>query len=68
MKRWIIFCIRKRLHLKKFEAFRFSNQKTTNIYYFNSSALMKIENGTHMLSNVSLNWLLSKECRIIRML
>ena len=65
MKKLILFMIRKRLGLMKYEKFQFSNQKNKNIvYFFGSKWLWKKHiNGLDMeLSNVSLNYLLSKEC------
>lgn len=73
MKRIIIFLIRKRLGLKKFERFKFGNQKSPdNYYYFNDDCLIKkvyFDNGSSasVASNVSLNWLLNGECEIIRL-
>ncbi len=69
MKRLIVFLVRKRLHLRKNQKFRFCNQKTDNIYYFTSDKLIKIPEDTrriprHEKSLVSLNWLLSDECEI----
>lgn len=68
MKRLIIFLVRRRLKLKKFQCFRFTNQASkTNKYYFTDKYLYKIENGHRSLSNVSLNWILSSECEIERL-
>lgn len=65
--RLIIFLIRIKLGLKIGEKFRFTNQKSkTDYYYFDSTALMKSEKGNVQPSNVSLNWLLSDECSLIR--
>lgn len=69
MKKLIIFLIRRRLRLEKYEEFQFSNQKTKNVYFFTETSLLKVQpltNG-HILmceSGVSLNWLLNKECRV----
>ncbi len=69
MKKFIIFLIRKRLGLKKQELFQFSNQKSSAVYYFDDDAIYKINNWTPASpsclteSSVSLNWLLSDECR-----
>lgn len=66
MKRLILFLIRTRLGLKKFEYFRFNNQRLDDIYYFNDNGLIKM---CSMLgykeyaSGVSLNWLLDDECK-----
>lgn len=43
MKRLIIFLIRKKLGLKKYEYFVFTNQKTNGVYYFTEEHLMRIE-------------------------
>ena len=69
MKRLIIFLVRKRLHLRKNERFRFTNQKTDNIYYFTSTQLVKISEPSarisrHEKSLVSLNWLIDDGCEI----
>lgn len=74
MKRIIIFLIRKRLGLKKYECFRFLNQKSPkNYYYFKNNCLMKhmyFEDGSNapVASHVSLNWILSDECEIEKVL
>ena len=66
----IIFLIRRRLNLGPSECFRFTNQKTTDVYYFDTkkSALIKKQNkdASEEFSGVSLNWLLSDECEIIK--
>lgn len=73
IKRLIIFLIRKRLGLKKFQKFRFAEQESKyNEYYFTADALMKVRmvnlkgryNPTITPSHVSLNWLLDDECQI----
>ena len=72
MKRLITFLVRKRLGLKKYQYFRFTNQKTNDIYYFTETALakkqLKYVNSDRivvtLLSGVSLNWLLNKDCKI----
>lgn len=69
LRRLIIFLIRMRLGLKKYQDFRFDNQKSkTDSYYFDNESLMKIEfreDGAHIReSSVSLNWLLNEKCRI----
>ena len=64
MKRLIIFLIRKKLGLKRRQNFRFSNQKTKDVYFFTGENLCKIENGQIKLSKVSLNWLLDDNCKI----
>ena len=69
IKRFIIFLIRRRLRLKKYQRFRFANQKTENVYYFTSDMLIKIPEDKRTVSRaekslVSLNWLLSDECEV----
>lgn len=66
MNRLILFLIRKKLHLKKFQRFRFDNQKSTyDSYYFTSSNILKIDKEKGIIdSNVSLNWLLNDDCII----
>jgi hypothetical protein len=65
MRNLIIFLIRKRLGLKKFEQFQFVGQKSDAVYYFTESSIMKKNvNGTYQASNVSLNWLLHDDCEI----
>lgn len=68
MRRFIIFLVRRHLGLKKFQWFRFVNQKSNDdVYYFTSTKIMKFENGTTGFirdSSVSLNWLLDDECKI----
>lgn len=64
MERIVIFLIRRRLGLKKNERFRFVGQKSKAIYYFTDTQLIKLWHNQTMLSGVSLNWLLNKECEI----
>lgn len=66
MRRFIIFLIRKRLKLKKYEEFQFANQKTQAVYYFTEINVMKKDDGMTIPSSVSLNWLLDKDCEIER--
>ena len=62
--RIIIFLIRRKLHLRKDQAFQFTNQKKKAIYWFTNTNLMKMENKGVEPSSVSLNWLLDKECAV----
>lgn len=64
MNRFIIFLIRKKLGLKKFQHFKFIGQKTDAVYWFTESNIMKRWNGHTTLSGVSVNWLLDSECEI----
>lgn len=66
MKKLIVFLIRKRLKLRKFEYFRFTNQKTDAMYFFSSDKLWKMINGNLEESGVSLNWLLNDDCELKR--
>lgn len=74
MRRLIIYLVRKRLGVKKFQNFRFTNQKEKDksMYYFTNYELKKVEyigNGDNMqervvYSNASLNWLVNDDCKI----
>ncbi len=71
IKKFILFLIRSRLGLMMYETFRFSNQKTEDIYCFVPGGLLKFEIKSNIirragLSNVSLNWLLDDRCGIRR--
>ena len=66
MRRLVIFLIRWKLKLRKYERFKFVGQKTDAVYYFTESNLMKVWRGQTMLSGVSINWLLDKNCRVER--
>ena len=65
MKRLIVFLVRRRLGLKKYERFKFINQKSDAWYYFTDTSLMKVDGVLLIESNVSLNWLLNDDCIII---
>lgn len=65
LKRLIIFLVRKKLGLKSYQTFRFDNQKTDAVYWFDTTSVMKAWYGDTTKSSVSLNWLLDKECKII---
>ena len=67
MKRVVMFLIRKRLGLKKNQRFQFDGQKSDAVYYISGSHVMKYWRGRTTLSNVSINWLLDDECKIIPM-
>ena len=68
MKKLILFLIRKRLHLKKYELFTFDGQKSKTQYYFTGKELVKVyvNSGKNDRSNVSLNWILDDDCKIKR--
>ena len=69
MARLILFLVRRKLGLKKGEAFRFSNQKNKkDEYRITSFGVLKVYTRgltTRVkMSNVSLNWLLDPDCKI----
>lgn len=67
MRRLIIFLVRKRLRLKKYQPFRFVGQKNSkNYYYFDKDSIRKVIafDGHDVFSSVSLNWLLDDNCKI----
>lgn len=66
LNRLIIFLIRRKLGVKKYQLFRFTNQKTNDIYYFSDRQLIKFVGDFEDIqrSGVSLNWLLDKDCEI----
>lgn len=68
MKRLIIFLVRRRLGLKKYEEFTFVGQKCNAKYYFTESSLMKDDLDTHrvQLSSVSFNWIINEKCEIVK--
>ena len=66
MKRLVIFLVRKRLGLKRFEEFQFVGQKTDAVYYFTRDEILKNDGLKTAPSSVSLNWLLNDKCAIRR--
>ena len=71
MTRMILFLLRMKLGVKKNERFQFDNQKNkADYYYVSGSRLHKITyregNVSEKRANVSLNWLLDLECKIVR--
>lgn len=67
IKRFIVFLVCRKLGIKKGEFFRFTNQKSDAIYYFTETRLVKVDTfygNDERLSTVSLNWLLSDDCKI----
>ena len=65
IKKIVLFLIRKKLGVKKFQRFRFSNQKKKDVYFFTNDKLMKEVYPTFkwVPSRVGLNYLLSKGCK-----
>lgn len=66
-RRFVIFMVRMRLGLKKYQWFKFANQINPGEYYFNDTHLMKHIHGNVEESGASLNWLLDPECKIVKM-
>ncbi len=64
MKQLILFLVRTRLGLAKYEPFRFAEQKSNAVYFFTEDGLMKDWRGITAKSGVSLNWLLDDGCVI----
>lgn len=62
----VIFLLRKKLGVKLEQPFRFANQRTKDVYWFDKHGLIKFpHNGLPgTLSGVSLNWLLNEECKV----
>ena len=73
LNKLILFLIRRKLHIRKWQKFRFENQKSKrDYYYFNNKNIIKVQyynkytkSSLRIPSNVSLNWLLNKKCKII---
>lgn len=64
----ILFLIRRRHGLKKYQQFRFENQKSkTDVYYFGRDKIYKIEGCKTIDSSVSINWMLDENCKIIKL-
>lgn len=65
VKKLIIFLIRRKLGLRKYEGFQFTNQGTNCIYYFSDDTLLRENpNGYIRECHAGLNFLLSDECKI----
>ena len=72
MKKLILFLLRVKFGLKENEPFQFTNQKNSFDYYFwTSDGLKKKIIRRNYISerkaNVSLNWLLDPECKIVKL-
>ena len=59
---------RKKLGVRKFEEFRFANQKTNATYWFTHAGINKCWKGNVTQSEVSLNWLLNDKCKVIKVM
>lgn len=66
MRRFVIFLIRMKLGLRKYERFQFVGQKSDAMYWFTDTHVLKYWRGSIMRSGVSVNWLLDKECKVNR--
>ena len=64
--RIILFLIKRKLKIKENDRFKFKNQKKPGIYWFTKSGLIKKEGDIEVFSDVSLNWLINDECKIVR--
>lgn len=64
LNKLILFLIRRKLHLKKYQYFYFKNQANKlDRYYFYDDCIVKISPYELVRSNLSLNFLLSNECK-----
>ena len=65
--RIIIKLVQHRLHVPDYVPFRFANQRTDDVYWFDGKRLHKmLAHGENMMSGVSLNYIISDECKIVR--
>ena len=67
LNKLILFLVRKKLKIPKYTPFKFTNQKSNAIYHFSSTGLMKVDAVGVYKSGVSLNWLLDKDCEIVKL-
>lgn len=67
LRKIIVFLVRRKYGLKKYQYFTFDNQKTANKYYFTSTSIMKLEDGERRPSNVSFNWMTCDKCKITKL-
>lgn len=65
-KSCIMFLIRSRFGLKKYEPFQFENQKSDAYYFFTDDSVMKYTRGRTKKSHVGINWLIDDGCKIIK--
>lgn len=65
MKKIIWFLIRRKLGVKKYQQFIFTNQLSENTsYMIGSDKIFKVQGNRLKHSDVSINWILSDECEI----
>ncbi len=65
MRRFILFLVRLKLGIRKNQYFRFSNQRTSALYYICECGVMRVDGANERMSNVSINWLLDDKCEIL---
>lgn len=63
LRRFIMFMLRRNLGLKLGQHFYFANQKRKAFYYFTKEAVIRSEDGVNVPAGISVNWLLSDECK-----
>jgi hypothetical protein len=68
MRKLILFLMRKKLRVEKYEYFKFSNQKSKTIYFFDDWGFWRrdLTSGKVRECKACLNFLLSDECEIVR--
>lgn len=66
INRIILFLIRRKLGIKKFQEFQFSNQKTDAVYFFGHAGIKKRWQNKEVASSVSLKWILDDNCEIFK--
>lgn len=64
LRKFILFLIRKKFGVNKYQQFKFAEQKHNGVYYFTESNLLKHWRGQTMISGVSFNWLMDPNCKI----
>lgn len=66
LRKLVLFLIRRKLKVGVGTLFRFSNQKTGDLYFFTEDKLMKYvrSNEDAVLSDIPLNYILSDQCQI----
>lgn len=61
----VMFLIRKKLGVKKYQEFRFcGHEDAEETYCITDHRIVKLEIGAFITSNVALNWLLSGNCTV----
>lgn len=68
MDKLILFLVRRKLGIRKYKGFMFTNQKSDDTYFFSGNRLYKLIDGNPLNvkeSTVSLNWLINRDCKIV---